>query len=450
MYLTHFGLSEKPFKATPDPRFLWLGARHKEALNALVTGVLRDDGFQVVTGDPGMGKTTLANAVLKELGDRVIAMVVPYPEYEGIDFFKLVARAYGIGGSAQGGDSFVARFSDFMRSSFSSGKSVVLIIDEAQRLTSPCLQKLLELSGIEENGNRLLRIVFFGESRFNEALSEESNRGLFQRITFRHTLDPLTREETAQYIRHRLRIAQCEQEVFTPAAIDEIFNYSQGVPSLINKACDVALSRNFFLGETIVLPETIRNFLKLLPDEKMAAAGTGPQAIAGPRATAAGPSPKKARDDERAGIAKEAPWKQHLDKMAYAILGCFLVAAIGFTVFVMTGSEQPVPAKLESKKEAAPLQSPPTSAETSVSGGKDQSSDSAAQPPASSLSGEAGTAGGTTAQAVKAKKRQPVGAGTSGGQDNRVTREVPPRKAAEEPDPDKVIDWLLKKRAEKK
>jgi type II secretory pathway predicted ATPase ExeA len=447
MYLTHFGLSEKPFKTSPDPRFLWLGARHKEALNALVTGVLRGDGFQVVTGDAGTGKTTLANALLQELGDRVIVMVVPCPEYEGIDFFKLVARAYGIGKSTQGRDSFVARFSDFMRSSFSSGKSVVLIIDEAQRLTSSCLQELLELSGIEENGIRLLRIVFFGEDRFNDAASAESNRGLSKRITFRHTLDPLTRKETAQYILHRLNVAQCESELFTPASIDEIFHYSQGVPSLINKACDVALSRNFFLGETIVLPETIRNFLKLMPEEKTAVPGKGTDRSSGMGTTAQRGADQGTRDDLKAEMAGAKVQKPNWNRITYAALGCFLVISIGFTLYVMKNDEPTVPAKLESKKEAAPLQVPPAAAKPSVSEATGQGSDSSGSAETSSVSEEVKPSGGAGAQVVKAKKRQTVGAGTPAGQDRRATREAPPRQAAEEPDPDKVIDWLLKKRA---
>jgi len=444
MYLTHFGLSEKPFKATPDPRFLWLGARQKEGLATLVTGILRGDGFQVVTGDAGAGKTTLANAVLQELGDRVIAMVVPCPEYEDIDFFKLVARAYGLGASTRDRDSLVARFSDFLRSSFSSGKSVALIIDEAQRLTSSCLQELLELSGIEENGIRLLRIVFFGEDRFNDAVSEESNRGLFQRITFRHSLDPLTREETAQYIVHRLKIAGCEREIFTSEAIEEIFHYSQGVPSLINKACDVALSRNFFLGQSVVLPESIRNFLKLMPEEKRAAAAKATDAAPGRSPTASGPSPMKESDDDRAGTPREALWKLHDNRVAYAALGCFLAVAFGFTLFVMQSGEQPAPAKMEVKKEAAPPVSPPASA------GAIRGSDTTARPQASTATGEVKASGGTGAQAVRAKRRQAAGTGTPAGQDRRVTQEAPPKRAAEEPDPDKVIDWLLKKRSEKR
>ena len=437
MYLTHYGLQEKPFKSSPDPKYLWLGAEHKEALAALVTGILQGDGIEVVTGDIGTGKTTLANALLKELGDRVIAALVSCPEYDGIDFFKLIAKAYGISLTPQGKDSFFSRFSEFMHSSLASGKKVVMIIDDAQRLTSTCLEELAELSRLEENGTRMLHIVFFGEYRFDDILSSEANRELLQKVTFHYELHPLTKDETAQYIMHRLKIAQCEREIFTPEAINEIFTYSQGVPRLINKACDAALSRSFYLGESLVQPETIRSFLKLMPDEKAVSAGNAP----GRQTEAAG---QKSGGDVKPGIVKEVPWKQHWNRIAYAALGCFLVVAVGFTLWVMQSSEQPAPAKMEAKKEAASPESPPASA------GTIHGSDTTAPPQASSVTGEVRATGGASAQAVRAKRQQPAGTGTAAGQDVRATREVPPRKAAEEPDPDKVIDWLLKKRSEKR
>ena len=440
MYLTHYGLQEKPFKSSPDPKYLWLGTGQKEALAVLVTGILQGDGIEVVTGDVGTGKTTLANAVLKGLGDRVIAALVSCPEYEGIDFFKLIAKAYGISLTPQGKDSFFPRFSEFMHSSLASGKKVVMIIDDAQRLTSTCLEELAELSRLEENSTRMLHIVFFGEYRFDDILSAEADRELLQKVTFHYALDPLTKDETAQYIRHRLKIAQCEREIFTPEAINEIFIYSQGVPRLINKACDAALSRSFYLGESLVQPETIRSFLKLMPDEKVVSSGNAP----GRQTEAAGQAIEKAGGDVKPGIVKEAPWKQHWNRIAYAALGCFLVVAVGFTLLVMQSGEQPAPAKMEAKKEATTPESPPASA------GTIRGSDTTAPPQASSVTGEVRATGGASAQTVRAKRRQAAGTGTAAGQDVRATREAPPRKAAEEPDPDKVIDWLLKKRSEKR
>ena len=434
MYLTHFGLSDKPFKAAWDQKYLWLGAKNREILTALAHGVLHGDGLQVVTGDEGTGKTTLANAVLKELGDRVTAVAVPCPEYEGIDFFKLIAKAYGIGGPQQDHDTLVTRISDFVRGSSSSGKRVALIIDDAHRLNSPCLKELLDLSRIEENGTRMLHIVFFGESRYDEILSAESNRELLKNVTFRYALNPLTKDETAQYIMHRLKIAQCEREIFTHEAINEIFTYSQGVPRLINKACDAALSRSFYLGEPVVQPDAIRTFLKLMPEEKAASAVNAP----GRQTEVAGHAVEKAGGDVKPGIAKEVLWKQHWNRIAYAALGCFLVVAVGFTLFVMQSGEQPAPVKMEAKKEATPPESPPASA------GKIRGSDT------STRTGEVRATGGASAQAVRAKRRPPAGSGTAAGQDVRATREAPPRKVAEEPDPDKVIDWLLKKRSEKR
>jgi hypothetical protein len=159
---------------------------------------------------------------------------------------------------------------------------------------------------------------------------------------------------------------------------------------------------------------------------------------------AAGPSVKKAASDERAAIEKEAAWKLHGNRIAYAVLGCFLAVAVGFTLFVMQGGERPAPAKLEAKKEAAPPESPPASA------GTIRGSEPTARPQASTATGEVRATEGAGAQAARAKGRQAAGTGTPAGQDRRVTREAEPRRAAEEPDPDKVIDWLLKKRSEKR
>ncbi|MCX5910371.1 MAG: AAA family ATPase [Deltaproteobacteria bacterium] len=254
MYLAHFELQEKPFKISTDPRFLWLGEKHKEALATLLYGILYNDGYVVVTGDVGTGKTTLASALMNELGEQVIAVKVPFPDFDSLDFFKLISTAYGIGNGFQTKGSFFALFGSFLHSSSSAGKKVVLIIDEAQRLTAEHLRELLHLSNIEENGARLLNVVFVGQNEFNDILLEEPNRALRQRITINYNLGALTQDETGHYIAHRLLVAQGGKEIFPPEAIEEIFLFSGGIPRLINIVCDLALLMTYFDGDKIVRP----------------------------------------------------------------------------------------------------------------------------------------------------------------------------------------------------
>jgi len=277
MYLSHFGLHEKPFKISTDPRFLWLGEKHREALATLRYGIRYNDGYVVVTGDVGTGKTTLAGALLSELGEEVIAVKVPFPDFDSLDFFKLISTAYGIGNGFQTKGSFFTLFGSFLRSSSAAGKKVVLIIDEAQKLSSDHLKELLHLSNIEENGARLLNIVFVGQNEFNDILLEESHRALRQRITINYNLGALTQEETGQYIAHRLLVAQGKEEIFPPAAVEEIFLFSGGIPRLINIVCDLALLTTYLKGEKIVRPETVKDCAQRLrlPSEKTAGRGNG-------------------------------------------------------------------------------------------------------------------------------------------------------------------------------
>ena len=216
MYLSHFGLHEKPFKISTDPRFLWVGEKHREALATLRYGIRYNDGYVVVTGDVGTGKTTLAGALLSELGEQVIAVKVPFPDFESLDFFKLISTAYGIGDEFQTKGSFFSLFGSFLRRSSAAGKKVVLIIDEAQSLTSDHLKELLHLSNIEENGARVLNVVFVGQNEFNDILLEEPHRALRQRITINYNLGALTQEETGQYIAHRLFVARGKKKFFLP------------------------------------------------------------------------------------------------------------------------------------------------------------------------------------------------------------------------------------------
>jgi type II secretory pathway predicted ATPase ExeA len=280
MYLSHFNLQEKPFKVSTDPKFLWLGEKHQEALETLRYGILYGDGYVVLTGDVGTGKTTLAMALAKDLNDKVIVARVPYPDVEVLDFLKLISAAYGIGSDLQSKASFRDRFESFLRCSFSAGKKAVLILDEAQRMKHEHLEELIQLSSVEENGVGLLNIFFVGQNEFNDMLQEDSNRALRQRIAINYSLVPLTRTETEQYIFHRLKVVNGSREIFTAGAIQEVFLQSGGIPRLINIVCDLALLMAYLEGGSNVRAEAVKQGVKRLrlPGERpgFIAVGTEP------------------------------------------------------------------------------------------------------------------------------------------------------------------------------
>jgi general secretion pathway protein A len=480
MYLSHFGLQEKPFKPSPDPRFAWFGVKQRDALATLVNGILGANGFNVVTGDVGIGKTTFANALLSELKDRAVTAKVTYSDVEGIDFLKLISKAYGVGGGFSNREAFIDHFSSFLRNSFSSGKKVVLIIDEAQRLTPVYLAELSHLSGIQEQGTQLLSLVFVGRNEFKDLLPMESDRLQGQQAMFSYTLEPLTHDETAQYVAYRLSVAHCERALFTPEAIGEIFSYSKGVPRLINMVCDLSLSRTFFKGEDTVRPETVRECEKMLrvPEGK-AAPGKDRSAQAKDReATAAGEPEEKILDDVRATIEEKSAPKPNWVRAAYAAVIVFLLVAVGFTLFLMSGNH-PDSAKVEATKEAPPASRAAEGA-AAPSAQTGQGSEPSALQKSPGVSGEDRALKGEGTEGVRTKKRETVGSRTAAGKARQASMErsrrgapgseaatddagrgtsadggetvarEPVRQGSGEVESGAVIDMLIKKRSEQK
>ena len=166
MYPAHFRMTENPFTSDADPKFLWLGGKRKEILADLVRGILDGAGVHVVLGAAGTGKTLLANAVVDELGDRALTVVVPFTEYRGIDFLKLVERAFGIGVDPQGQESFVDRFSAFLRRTAASGTQAVLIVDDAHRLNGSGLRELSQMSGLAGTARGCFSLSFSAKTAF--------------------------------------------------------------------------------------------------------------------------------------------------------------------------------------------------------------------------------------------------------------------------------------------
>lgn len=257
MYLSYYNLTEKPFRIDTDPRFLWFGEKHQEALAVLKYGVLDRNGFVVLTGGIGTGKTTLLNALLESLGDDVLVANINNPKLEILDFLKIVARSYEPAATVDGKADFIFNFNRFLERAHSDNRIVLLVIDEAHRLSQDLLEEIRLLSNAEKAGKRLINIFFIGQNELKQSLLLPECCALRQRVTLFYDIQPLSESEMVQYIGHRLRVAGGEAQLFSAEAIHEIHRFSRGYPRLINVICDHALLTGYVQGLKTIPPEVV-------------------------------------------------------------------------------------------------------------------------------------------------------------------------------------------------
>jgi len=247
-YLSHYNFTEKPFQITTDPKFIWLGEKHLEALSTLKYGIVENKGFLLLTGDVGTGKTILINCLVSKLDIEAIIATIPDPDLEILDFFNSLADSFNINKKFESKGDFLVHLKDFLHKAHAENKNVLLIIDEAQRLNHKLLEEIRLLSNIELYNKKLINIFFVGQNEFNDILMQEQNRAVRQRITLRYNIDPLTKRETEAFIKHRLEVAEAKGNIFTASAIHEIHLFSNGYPRLINVICDHALLTGYTKG----------------------------------------------------------------------------------------------------------------------------------------------------------------------------------------------------------
>jgi general secretion pathway protein A len=258
MYLSYYNLESKPFQMSTDPDFLWLGEKHKEALATLKYAIVENKGILAMTGDVGTGKTTLINALIQSLGDDTLAATIYDPSLGVLEFFNIISFAFNMGRTFHGKGEFLIYFKQFLKEVRAQNKKVLLIIDEAQRISNELLEEVRLLSNLEDEYIRLLNIFFVGQNEFIDILKEYKNRALRQRITLSYHIEPLTLSETEVYIRHRLKISGAKAHIFTSDAVQEIFSFSNGYPRLINIICDHALLSGYVREILIITADIIK------------------------------------------------------------------------------------------------------------------------------------------------------------------------------------------------
>ncbi len=264
MYLSFYHLRQKPFLISTDPAFLWLGEKHEEALATLKYGIMDNKGFLLLTGDIGTGKTTLVNALLHSLKNDTLVATVRDPSLDLLDFYNYIAHHFHLGTAFTSKGAFLICFEQFLHETYQANKKVLLIIDEAQRISQELLEEVRLLSNIEREDSKLLNIFFVGQIEFNEILLRPENRPIRQRITVNYTISPLTEKETGEYIKHRLAVAGSAKSIFPAQTVHEVFSFSQGYPRLINIICDRSLLTGFVEESTIITARIIKECVEEL------------------------------------------------------------------------------------------------------------------------------------------------------------------------------------------
>ncbi|HEY7377600.1 MAG TPA: AAA family ATPase [Steroidobacteraceae bacterium] len=261
MYTAFFGLGEKPFAITPDPRYLFLSERHAEALAHLLYGINESGGFIQLTGEVGTGKTTVVRSLLGQIPKDAEVALILNTRITPAEFLLTICEELRVSvaeGDRHSVKALVDALNRHLLDAHSQGRRVVVIVDEAQNLSIEVLEQVRLLTNLETATQKLLQIILIGQPELREVLRRVELRQLAQRITGRYHLSPLTRRETAGYVQHRLRVAGATGEVFTKGALGEVHRLSRGIPRIINVVSDRALLGAYTQDEHRITGKLVR------------------------------------------------------------------------------------------------------------------------------------------------------------------------------------------------
>ncbi len=332
MYESFFALKEKPFSLTPNPRFLFLSKTHNEVYAHLIYGIESRAGFVEVTGEVGTGKTTILRTLLSHLDENKYRVAFIFnPKLTAFELLRNINREFGVADDGLSSPDLIHALNKFLLAENQSGRTPILVIDEAQNLSGEVLEQIRLLSNLETEEDKLIQVILVGQPELRHHLSDHSLRQLNQRIAVRYQLRPLNSEETSSYILHRLNIAgRPDGNVFSPNALKKVFQGSAGIPRRINLICDRALLTAFSEERGIVSRRDVNQAIA-----ELAGMGEGSQG------------------------ARQLPWG-----IMAASAATLLAVVVGF-LFFGASEERPVAAVVIQAEQAAPpiaSQQPPPEA----------------------------------------------------------------------------------------
>ena len=252
MYLDFFGLKDYPFRITPDTDYLYMSSAHSRAKAYMEYAIFNREGFVVITGEIGSGKTTLIKKLLMELDDDILVAKIFQTQLDEVELLQAILVEFGQNPFTAKKVELLNMLNQFLVESYLSGKQVLLIIDDAQNLSKRVLEEITMLSSVETQKEKILHVILVGQPELNRALEAPDMEQLLQRVSLRYHVRALTLEETKEYIAHRLKVAGLKGQIIRDTLIANIYDYTGGIPRLINTLCDTALTCSYADNNKIV------------------------------------------------------------------------------------------------------------------------------------------------------------------------------------------------------
>lgn len=259
MYEAFYGFREKPFSIIPDPSFLYFSPKHRMAFDLLEYGMMNQAGFNVITGEIGTGKTTLIRYLLSRVGADVTVGLISNTHRSFGELLQWILFAYNLPCRNKDKVEMFQDFLDFLLEQYAANKRTLLIVDEAQNMAPETLEELRMLSNVNADKDQVLQVILVGQPGLRETLRQPGLEQFAQRIAVDYHLEGLSLAEGHQYIRHRLEIAGGSPELFETAACEAVYEYSNGIPRVINLLCDTALVYGFAEQKPVIDAATIHD-----------------------------------------------------------------------------------------------------------------------------------------------------------------------------------------------